>query len=89
MEISKVRISVSQAAKILGVYPDTVRYMLRKEMSLAPEKKTFNIGQARPAKAQNSKRVKYRYDVYLPKVLAYIGIESVEELPEELRKMLN
>ncbi|MDO4632992.1 MAG: hypothetical protein Q4B01_03950 [Eubacteriales bacterium] len=88
MIVSKTKITVEQAAKILGVHSDTVRYLLRKEMDLAPEKKKFDIGQARPARENTGKRKKYRYTCYLPKVLAYIGIQSEEELPEDIRKML-
>lgn len=67
------KVSVNQAAEVMGLSPNEVRYCMRTKKFDPP------IGQVR--KSRNGKT--YRYDVYKNKVMAYVGIT---EWPEEEEK---
>lgn len=63
------KITPEQAAPVLGISPNEIRYCMRKG--------TLPIGHAR--KANRGKR-QYRYDIYKNLVMAYVGLK---EWPEE------
>lgn len=67
------KISVEQAAPVLGISPNQIRYYMQMNRFDPP------IGQVR--KVPGSKR--HRYDIYKTKVMAYTGIT---EWPKERRK---
>lgn len=58
------KITPEQASRILGISPNEIRYCLRQG--------TLPIGHARKA----SRGRGYRYDIFLPLVLKYIGKEN-------------
>ena len=63
------KISVEQAALILGISPNEIRYGLRKG--------TLPIGHARPAsKRTRGNKPSYRYDVYKNLVMEYVGLKE-------------
>ena len=75
----KQKISPEQAHLVLGISPNEILYVMRKEMSIPAEKKTLPIGQARKASACKRGRPSYRYDIYKQLVLKYVGLEEWPE----------
>lgn len=63
------KISVEQAAPVLGISPNQIRYYMRNNRFDPP------IGQVRKVPGSTS----YRYDIYKNKVMAYAGITSWPE----------
>lgn len=64
------KISPEQAAPVLGISPNEIRYCLRKG--------TLPIGHARPSNGIG-KRTTYRYDIYKHLVMKYCGLEQWPE----------
>ena len=63
------KITVEQAAPVLGISPNKIRYYMRNNRFDPP------IGQVRKVPGSRS----YRYDVYKGKVMAYAGITAWPE----------
>lgn len=68
--IGKNRVSVEEAAPVLGMSPNKIRYYMRAGRFNPP------IGQIRQSLSGKT----FRYDIYKNKVMAYVGIT---EWPEE------
>ena len=62
------RVSVEEAAPVLGVTPNKLRYMMR-------NKKMPDIGEAIKRSGRNG-RPRYEYHLYAPKILARVGLEK-------------
>lgn len=62
--LGKNKVSVEEAAPVLGISPNKIRYYMRAGRFNPP------IGQVRKTERGKS----YRYDVYKEKVMAYVGI---------------
>lgn len=61
------RVSVAEAAPVLGMTPDKLRYELR-------QKHLADIGEAIPRGRGRNGKQRYSYHVYAPKVLARVGL---------------
>lgn len=77
--IEKQKISPEQAHLILGISPNEIRYVMRKEINVPTEKKTLPIGQARKASTCKRGRPSYRYDIYKSLVLKHVGLTEWPE----------
>lgn len=71
--MEKLKISVEQAAPIMGISPNEIRYGMRMNKFNPP------IGRARLANQNTGRRKKYRYDVYRNMVMEYIGLKEWPE----------
>lgn len=71
--MEKMKISVEQAAPIMGISPNEIRYGMRNNKFNPP------IGRARLANQNTGKRKKYRYDVYKNMVMEYMGLKEWPE----------
>lgn len=67
------KITVEEAAPILGMSPNKIRYYMRAKRFDPP------IGQIRRSLTGKT----YRYDIYKAKVMAYVGIAEWPEGGEE------
>lgn len=72
--MQSMKISVEQAAPVMGISPNEIRHGIRNDRFNPP------IGRARVARGSTGKKKKYRYDVYKNMVMEYMGLK---EWPEE------
>lgn len=71
--MEKMKISVEQAAPIMGISPNEIRYGMRNNKFNPP------IGRVRLANQNTGRKKKYRYDVYRNMVLEYMGLKEWPE----------
>lgn len=71
--MEKLKISVEQAALVMGISPNEIRHGMRNNKFSPP------IGRARLANQNTGRRKKYRYDVYRNMVMEYMGLQEWPE----------